>query len=67
MTTTPSIAARIHLAIGRNVDRWWDDRITRTQFNRNQDRLWRLAEKSGVNDTVARLIGEKTMASRTGN
>ena len=68
MTTTTRInAQRIHEAIGRNVDRMWEDRITSEQFDRNQLRLWRLAERTGANDGVARMIGEKITASRNGN
>jgi len=50
------MAKRIARAISANVDRFYSDSISFVQFNRNQDRLWRVAERLSVAESVTELV-----------
>lgn len=53
-------AAEIHAAMLRNVDAFYQDRITFAGFSARQLELWKEARRLGVSAQVAELIAEKT-------
>lgn len=46
MKAHKELGRRIFNAIGRNVDNYWENRISHAAFTRNQGRLWAIANRN---------------------